>query len=116
MLSAPSQSSVIVAADTITVAVAAPISDPSTSTAAVTTSLSASNISADVDMTDALTSATISTPSPSPISSASGPTRMHQKDLLYLSPNQLKSLTQAVTPKNVDFEVYMKLSGEQQDA
>src|SRR5437899_6188856 len=60
--------------------------------------------------------ATLSTPSPSPISSASGPTRMHQKDLLYLSPNQLKSLTQAVAPKNVDFEVYMKLSGEQQDA
>ena len=111
--SAPSQSSIVTAADTVTAAVAALTSDPSTSTAAV---ISTSDTLADVDMTDALTSATISTPSPSPISSASGPTRMHQKDLLYLSPNQLKSLTQAVAPKNVDFEVYMKLSGEQQDA
>jgi hypothetical protein len=41
---------------------------------------------------------------------------MHQKDLLYLSPAQLKSLTSAVAPKNIDFEVYMKLSAAQQDA
>src|SRR5438128_4062683 len=110
---APTKSSSVDAVDTVTAAVAAPTSDPSTSTTAV---ISTSDTSADIDMTDASTSATISTPSPSPISSASGPTRMYQKDLLYLSPNQLKSLTQAVAPKHVDFEVYMKLSGEQQDA
>src|SRR5438128_970255 len=111
---APTKSSTVVAADTVTAAVAALTSNPSTSTAAVVTSTS--DILADVDMADASTSTTISSPSPSPISSASGPTRMHQKDLLYLSPNQLKSLTQTVAPKHVDFEVFMKLSGEQQDA
>ena len=41
---------------------------------------------------------------------------MNQKDLLYLSPTQLKSLTPAVAPKHIDFEVYMKLSAQQQDA
>ena len=69
--------------------------------------------------TSTSTSTSTATPTPTPITttqSSSGPTRMHQKDLLYLSPNQLKSLSQAVAPKSVDFDVYMKLSGEQQDA
>src|SRR5580765_3972041 len=81
----------------------------------------------DEDMADASTSASTSTSTPAPTTtplptpttstqSSSGPTRMHQKDLLYLSPTQLKSLTSAVAPKHIDFEVYMKLSAEQQDA
>src|SRR5438128_2581893 len=82
---------------------------------------------ADEDMADVTSSASTSTSTPAPTTSplptpttstqsSSGPTRMHQKDLLYLSPTQLKSLTPAVAPKHIDFEVYMKLSAQQQDA
>src|SRR5437879_5578746 len=82
---APTKSSTVVAADTVTAAVAAPTSDPSTSTAA---GITTSDTSADIDMTDASTSATIPYLSPCPISSASRPTRMHQQHLLYHSPHQ----------------------------
>src|SRR5437773_11961447 len=82
---------------------------------------------ANEDMADVSTSASTSTstpaltttPIPTPTTStksSSGPTWMHQKDLLYLSLTQLKSLTLAIAPKHIDFEVYMKLSAEQQDA
>src|SRR5438128_3980367 len=82
---------------------------------------------ADEDMVDVTSSASTSTstpaPTPTPIptpttstKSSSGPTRMNQKDLAYLSPTQLRTLTPAVAPKHIDFEVYMKLSAEQQDA
>src|SRR5438128_4435441 len=65
---------------------------------------------ADEDMADTSSSASTSTSTPTPTltplptpttstQSSSGPTRMHQKDLLYLSPAQLKSLTSAVAPK-----------------
>ena len=77
----------------------------------------------DEDMADASTSASTSTSTPAPTptpststKSSSGPTRMNQKDLTYLSLTQLRSLTPAVAPKHIDFEVYMKLSAEQQDA
>src|SRR5438132_652814 len=77
----------------------------------------------DEDMANITTSASTPTsasaPTPTPTvttASSSGPPRMSQKDLLYLSPDQLKSLTQAVAPKHIDFEVFMKLSAEQQDA
>src|SRR5207244_1015802 len=77
----------------------------------------------DEDMADVTTSASTSTSASAPIPtptvttvSSSGPPRMAQKDLLYLSPDQLKSLMQAVAPKHIDFEVFMKLSAEQQDA
>src|SRR5438132_7120840 len=53
---ASTKSSTVDAADTVTAAVAALTSDPSTSTAAVITS----DIPADVDMVDASTSATVS--------------------------------------------------------
>jgi hypothetical protein len=96
--------------------VVAPTSDPNIS-------LSTGMDINDEDMADVTTSASTSTSTSAPIptptattASPSGPTRMAQKDLLYLSPDQLKSLTQAVAPKHIDFEVFMKLSAEQQDA
>src|SRR5437016_162927 len=97
-------------------AVVAPTSDPNIS-------ISSDMDIADEDMADASTSASTSTSTPAPTptpttstASSSGPTRMSQQDLLYLSPTQLKSLTSAVAPKHIDFEVYMKLSAKQQDA
>src|SRR5438128_10103720 len=87
--SAPQGVPVIMQATTSdAVGVVAPTSDPNIST-------SSDMDIADEDMADLSTSASKSTstvaPTPTPITatqSSSGPTRMHQKDLLYLSPNQ----------------------------
>src|SRR5438132_8979083 len=109
-------SSITQASTSDAAAVIAPTSDPNIS-------ISSDMDIADEDMADASTSASTYTSIPAPIptptistTSSSGPTRMSQRDLLYLSPTQLKSLTQAVAPKNIDFDVYMKLSAPQQDA
>src|SRR5438128_804916 len=77
----------------------------------------------DEDMADASTSASTSTSTPAPTptpttstKSSSGPTRMNQKDLTYLSPTHLRSLTPAVAPTHLAFEVHMIVPAEQQDA
>src|SRR5438128_575218 len=109
-------SSIMQASTSDAVAVVAPTSDPNIS-------ISSDMDIADEDMADASTSASTSTSTPTPTptpttstASSSGPARMSQKDLLYLSSTQLKSLTSAVAPKNITFDVYMKLSTQQQDA
>src|SRR5580765_5838618 len=118
---APRGASVITQATTSDAAVIdTPVSDP-------IIPISTDMEIADEDMADASSSASTSVSTPAPTStpiptpttsmkSSSGPTQMNQKDLAYLSPTQLRSLTPAVAPKHIDFEVYMKLSAEQQDA
>src|SRR5438128_4453402 len=70
----------------------------------------------DEDMADVSTSASTSTSTPAPTISAAGPQRMAPKDLLYLSPSQLSSLSQSVAPKSINMDIYLKLSAEQMDA
>src|SRR5438128_913248 len=108
---APPDSSALTQASTsATVAVAALASDPLSSVDTPTAT------PADVDMANASTPSTpLSTPSTS-TAIPSGPAQMHQKDLAYLSPSQLSSLSKSVAPKYIDFDIYMKLSSEQQDA